>query len=321
MKELHVIFGTGPLGRSVAAELVLRGKQVRMINRSGKAEQVVQGVEVVAGDAYSLEFSRRVTQGAAVVYQCAQPAYHRWAEEFPQLQESILEGAAFNKAKLVIADNLYMYSDTANQTIREDSPQNPKTKKGKVRKAMADAALEAHRSGKLQVALSRPSNYFGAAYDIAGDMIFKPALAQKAMQWIGRLDQPHSFSYIPDAGRGMAILGTSEQAWGQVWIPPVQAALTQAEFAARIWKAAGQSGKPKIQAMNRVMVGLAGLFIPAVRETYEMLYEFEQPFVVDSSKFERTFGMKATPLEQALKLSLESYQTDPSGKKLATQGA
>lgn len=315
MKELHVIFGTGPLGRSVAEELVLRGKQVRMINRSGKAERVPQGVEVVAGDAYSLEFTRRVTQAAAVVYQCAQPEYHRWAQEFPALQASILEGAAANKAKLVIADNLYMYGDPNGQPIREDSAQNPQTKKGNVRKAMADAALAAHKAGKLQVAISRPSNYFGAAYEISGNMIFKPALAGKAMQWIGRIDQPHSFSYIPDAGKGMAILGTSEQAWGQVWIPPVQPALTQGEFAARIWQAAGQGGKPKVQVMGRLMMGLGGLFMPLVREGYEMLYEFEKPFVADSSKFERTFGVKATPLKEALKLSLESYLTSakPAG--------
>ncbi|MDX2005738.1 MAG: hypothetical protein SFU83_10720 [Meiothermus sp.] len=308
MAELHVIFGTGPLGHSVAEELTLRRKRVRMVNRSGKTERLPHAVELITGDAYSLEFTRRITQGAAVVYQCAQPEYDRWAEEFPPLQASILEGVAANGAKLVIADNLYMYGDPNAQTIREDSPQNPTTRKGKVRKAMADAALEAHHLGKLQVALSRPSNYFGAGYDVAADMIFRPALAGKPMQWIGRLDQPHSFSYIPDAGKAMAVLGTSEQAWGQVWIPPVQPAVTQAELAAAIWRSAGQSGRPKIQVMNRLMVGLAGLFIPVVRETYEMLYEFEKPFVVDSSKFERTFGMTATAWEAALEHTLAHFR-------------
>lgn len=306
MKELHVIFGTGPLGSAVAEELLKRGKAVRMINRSGQAG--VPGAQTVAGDAYSLEFTRRMTEGAAVVYQCAQPAYHRWAEAFPALQASILEGAAANKARLVIADNLYMYGDPEGQVICENSPENPHTKKGRIRKAMADAAMAAHRAGKLQVALSRPSHYFGPGYEVMDKMVFKKALSGQAMQFLGRLDQPHTFSYVPDAGRAMAVLGTSEQGWGQVWIPPVQPALTQLEFAQKIWQAAGQTGQPKTQTLNRLMAQVAGLFVPTIRETVEMMYEFEKPYAVSSAKFEHAFGIKATPLEEAIQRTLEHYR-------------
>lgn len=307
MSNLHVIFGTGPLGRSVAEELVKRGKRVRMVNRSGKRETIPQNVEVVAGDAYSPLFTRYITKGAEVVYQCAQPAYHQWTEKFPALQNSILEGAASNNSKLVIADNLYMYGDPNGQTISETSPEHPHTKKGKLRKQMAEAALEAHRSGKLQVALSRPSHYFGPGYDIAGNFIFLPALKGKAIQLLGRADLPHSFSYVPDAGQAMAILGTSEQSWGQVWIPPVMPPMTQLEFAQKIWQVAGQNGKVKITLLNKWMLGLVGLFNPASRETVEMLYEFEKPYLVDSAKFEKTFEVKATGLEEAITKTLARY--------------
>jgi nucleoside-diphosphate-sugar epimerase len=308
MSNLHVIFGTGPLGRSVAEALVQRGKQVRMVNRSGKIEGLSQGIEIVAGDAYSLEFTRRVTENAEVVYQCAQPEYHRWTEEFPALQTSILEGAASNNAKLVIADNLYMYGDPGGQTITETSPEQPHTKKGKLRKQMAKMALEAHRTGKLQVAISRPSHYFGPSYDLSGNFIFTPALKGKAIQLLGRANVPHSFSYVPDAGRAMAMLGTSEKSWGQIWIPPVLPATTQLEFAQKIWQAAGQSGTTRITLLNKWMLGLVGLFNAGSREAVEMLYEFEKPYVVDSSKFEKTFSVKATPLDEAIERTLEYYR-------------
>lgn len=310
MSNLHVIFGTGPLGRSVAEELVKRGKQVRMVNRSGKRESIPQSIEVIAGDAYSLEFTRRITENAEVVYQCAQPQYHQWTEKFPALQTSILEGAANNNSKLVIADNLYMYGDPNGQTISETSPQNPHTKKGKLRKQMAEMALEAHRTGKLQVALSRPSHYFGPGYDIAANFIFLPALKGKSLQLLGRADLPHSFSYVPDAGKAMAVLGTSEQSWGQVWIPPVIPAMTQKELAQKIWQVAGNSGNAKITLLNKWMLGLVGLFNPASRETVEMLYEFEKPYLVNASTFEKAFGIKATPLDEALEKTLAWYQSD-----------
>jgi nucleoside-diphosphate-sugar epimerase len=319
MSNLHVIFGTGPLGRSVAEELVKRGKTVRMVNRSGKAEGLSRDIEVVAGDAYSHEFTRYITKGAEVVYQCAQPEYDQWTEKFPALQTSILESTAHNSAKLVIADNLYMYGDPNSQTISETSLENPHTKKGKLRKQMADTALEAHRTGKLQVALSRPSHYFGPGYDIAANFMFLPALKDKAVQLLGKADVPHSFSYVPDAGRAMAILGTSEQSWGQVWIPPVMPVMKQREFAQKVWQTAGQSGTAKITLLHKWMLSLVGLFNPASRETVEMLYEFEKPYIVDSSKFEKTFGVTATPLDEAVKRTLEYYQTQLNQGKVENQ--
>ena len=108
MTELHVIFGTGALGKWTARELVRMGKRVRMINRSGKADQLPDSVEVIAGDAFDIAKNIQLTKGAEAFYQCAQPLYHQWVEKFPSMQTAILEAAATNGAKLIVADNLYM---------------------------------------------------------------------------------------------------------------------------------------------------------------------------------------------------------------------
>ena len=153
--EFHVIFGSGPLGQAVMRELVRQGKQVRLVNRSGKAPvNGYAGIEVMAGDAYNLDFTRQACQGATVVYQCAQPPYHEWVEKFPPLQQSILEGAASAGAKFIVAENLYMYGEV-NGPIHEGLPYSAKTRKGKVRGEMAQALLAAHRSGKVRAASAR----------------------------------------------------------------------------------------------------------------------------------------------------------------------
>lgn len=87
--ELHVIFGTGPLGPWTMRELVKEGKQVRMVNRSGQAHNLPAGVEVVKGDAYNVNETIQVTKAATTVYQCAQPQYTEWVEKFMALQTSI----------------------------------------------------------------------------------------------------------------------------------------------------------------------------------------------------------------------------------------
>jgi nucleoside-diphosphate-sugar epimerase len=57
-----------------------------------------------------------------------------------------------------------------------------------------------------------------------------------------------------------------------------------------------------------------GLFNPAIRETIEMLYEFEERFVVDDSRFERAFGEHATPLREAIKRTVRWYREErPAG--------
>ena len=99
MSELHVVFGTGPLGRAVIEALVARGKTVRAVNRSGKMEHAPSGIEIVAGDAYNRAFARDAAGDATVVYQCAQPGYTEWVEKFPPLQASILDAAASRRRK------------------------------------------------------------------------------------------------------------------------------------------------------------------------------------------------------------------------------
>ncbi|MFM9877956.1 MAG: NAD-dependent epimerase/dehydratase family protein [Rhodoglobus sp.] len=306
MDKLHVVVGAGGLGLSVAADLIPRGERVRVVSRSGS--HGVSGAETVGADATNPADLDVALAGASVVYQCAQPEYTRWAEEFPQLQQGILDATVRAGADLVIADNLYMYGDPDGAVITESSAENPVTKKGRVRKAMADAALDAHRAGRLRVAISRPADYFGPGHDQSSEAIFGAAAAGKRMQFFGRMDVAHSLSYVPDAAAAMATLGTSDAGWGSVWIAPVQPPITQQELSERAWKAAGNTGSPKVTVIGRASLRVIGLVVPVVREFAEMAYLFDKPFVVDSSRFESTFGVSATPNDAAIAATIEHYR-------------
>ncbi len=311
--SLHIVFGTGPLGRSVVNELVRRGVRVRVVSRSGVMAETPQDVELVAGDLYDPAAVRKLTEGAAVVYQCAQPHYWEWPQKFPPLQAAIIEGLTGSGVKLVIGENTYMYGDTDGKSLTEDLPYAAQTRKGKVRAAMSEAALAAHRAGKVRVALGRGSDFFGPwVLDSAfGDRVFYPALVGKAASFGGRLDLPHTATYIGDFGRALVILGERDEALGQAWhAPNDRPQLTQRQFAELVYR---ETGHPvKASGMGKLMMQLGGLFIPGARETVEMMYEFEKPFVVESSKFERTFGVKATPIDEAIKMTVTWYRSHPA---------
>lgn len=308
--NLHVVFGTGPLGMAVMRELVKMGKRVRMVNRSGKAK-VPEGVEVVAGDAYNPEVTRRLTEGAVAVYQCAQPGYAEW-EKFPPLQNSIMEGAAANGAVFVVGDNLYMYGHV-DGAIREDLPYTATTKKGKIRAAMAQTVLAAHRSGKVRATLGRASTFYGAGVrgSALGERFWEPLVAGKGAEVIGNPDLPHTFAVIDDFGKGLAILGNDERALGQAWIVPHPPTITTHELVVMASRQLGIA--PKMNRMGKVMLWIGGLFVPEAREMIEMLYEAENPYIVDHSKFTNTFGEFYTPHEEAIRQTIAWYKQDYKG--------
>ncbi|MFZ5910359.1 MAG: SDR family oxidoreductase [Chloroflexota bacterium] len=309
MPELHVIFGSGPLAQATMRALLERGKTVKMVNRSGKRPADVPAqVEIVGGNAYSAEFTRAATQGATAVYQCAQPEYHQWATKFPPLQAAILEGAAANGAKLIVGENLYMYGDTDGQPIHEGLPNAAQTRKGRVRGQMAEALLEAHRSGKARVAIARGADFYGPGVlsSTLGERAILPLLRGKPAEVIGALDLPHTYTYINDFGEALAILGERDEALGQAWHVPNPPTLTQRELVTLFFKEAGL--EPKFSVMGKIMLTIGGLFVPAARETVEMLYEFEKPFVVSAEKFVRAFGDIAAPHETAVKETLAWYR-------------
>ncbi|HXV42706.1 MAG TPA: NAD-dependent epimerase/dehydratase family protein, partial [Anaerolineae bacterium] len=157
---LHVVFGTGPVGLAVMAALVAKGRRVRGVNRSGQAHAPAE-VELVAADATDPEKTRRICQGAAVVYNCTNPPYHKWPELFPPLQAGVLAGAASAGAKLVVMENVYMYGPTGGKPLTETLPYAATTRKGRTRAKMSEALMAAHQQGQVRVAIGRASDFFG----------------------------------------------------------------------------------------------------------------------------------------------------------------
>lgn len=295
--ELHVIFGSGPLGIWTARELVRLGRRVRVVNRSGQAGELPAEVEIVAGDAFDRTGNIALTKGAASVYQCAQPHYYEWVEKFPSLQQAILEAAAANGARLVVGDNLYMYGHFSG-SLREDLPVAPNSRKGRVRAEMAQAVLDAHNAGRLRAAIGRASDFFGPGDRGLTRYAILPALQGQPVNLLGRTDLPHTFTYVADFGRLLATLGTHDEALGQVWFTPSNPPLTQAAFVGLVEAGLGRPVKRLVAGAP--MLRLLGLFNKDMAETVEMLFLWTDAYVVETTKAEKAFGLQPTPLPQAI---------------------
>lgn len=314
MGEWHVVFGTGPVGFAVMEGLNAKDKPVRMVNRSGKVrEPVPQGVEVVSGDATDPQSTRKICRDAAVVYNCTNPRdYHKWPEQFPPLQAGVLEGAAAAQAKLVTMENLYMYGPTEGRPISEDTPHQARGRRGATRAAMTRELFEAHKSGKVRAVSGRASDFFGprARLSALGDQVFGAAIKKKKAMMLVDIDQPHTYSYVPDIGKALILLGENDSALGRAWHIPSPPALTGREFLSRVYQAEGLT--PKVSVMPKWLVRSAGAFVPPIRGISELFYEFDSPFVMDASRFVKAFGDIATPLDAAIAATLAWYRGQPA---------
>jgi nucleoside-diphosphate-sugar epimerase len=307
---LHVVFGTGPAGTAIASALVERGSRVRAVNRSGQSPAMMpESVEIVAvTDAADVAAATQAAEGASVVYQALNPPYDKWADLFPGMQRGVVAAARAAGARYVSLENLYMYGPTNGRPLTEETPIAPNSRKGRVR---ADMALELARlsdGGQLEVATARASDYYGPGVteSALAARVFEPMLAGKGVEIVGSTDMPHSYAYVRDVGEAIATLGTHDEAFGAVWHVPHDTALTQAAIAAMISADAGVS--PKTNLVSPLMMRLAGVFILGARETVEMMYEFTEPFVVDSSKFEKAFGATATSMTDGLRETVAWYR-------------
>ncbi|WP_298162254.1 NAD-dependent epimerase/dehydratase family protein [Brevundimonas sp.] len=304
MTARHVVFGTGPLGRATAQALIRRGQAVALASRGGSMPEPPDGAQVIAADLNDPSAARGACEGAAAVYLCAQPPYHQWPGLFPALQAAAIEAAASVGARLVVGENLYGYGPVK-QVMTEDLSLVPNTRKGRVRADMHRDLMAAHDAGRVAVAVARGSDFFGpwVAGSAVGERAFRAVVQGRPAEVYGDSDAPHSYTFVEDFGTALAILGTDDRGAGQVWHVPNAPAVSTRRFLELAFRLAEQPSR--LKRFTRLELGLIGLFVPPVRESIEMLYEFEQPFVVDHSKFIRTFGDISTPLEAALARTID----------------
>lgn len=303
---IHTVLGAGPVAKATVAALLARDLPVRVVHRSGTFAKR-PGVEVVAADTSNLAQLTQAFNNSAVVYMCAMPAYHRWAEEFDVMMHNILQACAANGCAMVFADNLYMYQESPNAPLTETTPQKPTTRKGVIRARIAEMVLQAHHDGKVKTTIARASDFFGPKVENAmlGNRFFPQLISGKTVQWFGNPDMPHSFTYVPNFGNALAELGVDGKGWGEAWHVPQCITCSGREAAEAVAKLVNKPAR--LTRMGTWMLHIMGIFMPQAKEMIEMLPHFETPYVVDDSKWRSRMHTRATPWDVALAETVFSY--------------
>jgi nucleoside-diphosphate-sugar epimerase len=307
----HVVVGAGPIGSATARRLSDLGHRVLLVTRSGTAPDR-SGVEAVRADASDPETLTQLTKEAAVLYNCANPAYHRWTTDWPPLANAMLIAAERSGAVLATVSNLYGYGEVTTP-MTEQTPLNPVGPKGRVRAQMWADALAAHQAGRVRAVEVRSADYVGPhAQSHLGDRVVPRLLAGKSVQVLRSADTPHSWSYTEDVAHLLVTVGSDSRAWGRPWHVPGNPPRSQREAVGDLCRIAGL-GTASVSEASPLLMKALGLVIPAVRELREVEYQLTAPFLIDDSAARRTFGLSPTPWDDVLAATLDSYRSAGRG--------
>jgi nucleoside-diphosphate-sugar epimerase len=318
--RVHVVFGAGQVGRALSARLAGLGLAVRVVSRH-RPPELVDAVDWRAADATDTDAATDAAKGASVIYQCLNAPYTNWPERFPPLQRGVLSAAESSGALLVSLENIYGYGPTAGKPMTEEFPLAATTVKGRTRATMTHELLAAADAGRVRIAIGRASDFFGAGVTESslGERVFANAVAGKRADFIGNPDLLHTYSYVPDVAVGLATLGTDERAVDGVWHLPGPETVTTRQLLELV---AGDVGHPVgVRSLPRLAVRALGLFNPMMRELAEMSYEFDQPFVLDTTKYQSMFGTAGTPLAAAIGATVAWYQSRNGTRDPSQDGA
>jgi nucleoside-diphosphate-sugar epimerase len=304
----HLVVGAGPVGTGVATALAQRGDTVTVVTRSGSGPEL-PGITRQRANAADPAALTALAAGASTIFNCANPPYHRWASDWPPIHHALLTTAERTGAVLVMMDNLYALGSSTTMPMRESSPMKATGTKGKVRATMAQELLDAHAAGRVRATLARASDFFGPGVRDAalGERVIPKVIAGKSVSLLGSLDVLHSSSYMPDVVRTLIAIGDDAQAWGKPWQVPNAPAVTQRQIVESLAHAAGTS--PKVKTVPLFALRVLGLVVPLMRELQETWYQFAEPFVTDSTLSEQTFGVTATPLDQAAETTIAWWRS------------
>jgi nucleoside-diphosphate-sugar epimerase len=305
--SFHVVVGAGPTGTATARLLAEAGDRVRLISRRRGGPEHPE-IERVAADATHAARMTELTEGASTLFNCAMPAYDRWPTDWPPLAAALSTAAERTGAGYVMLGNTYGYGPV-DGPMTEDLPMAPTTVKGQVRAQMWLDAIAAHQAGRVRVTEIRASEYLGAgAISLFTLMVVPSVLAGQPASYPADLDTRHSWSYTGDVAQTMVAASQDDRAWGRAWHVPSTSTLSVRDLTTRLAEVAG-TPTPMLTSMPAEEVRRLGQTDSIMAEVLEMQYLYRKPHILDSSRTEKAFGVKPTPLDNVLLDTIKAIAT------------
>ena len=299
---MQTILGSGgAIGIKLAKELKNYTGKVRLVARN--PEKVNDDDDIFPANLLDKKLINDAIAGSDVVYLTAGLEYNIkvWQRDWPVIMQNVIDGCIVHNAKLVFFDNVYMYAPEEISHMTEESRVAPVTKKGKVRAELIKMIFDAIDNRKLTAMVTRCADFYGknVKTGFLNIGVIDNFKKNKKAFWQSDANKIHSFTYVPDAAKAVALLGNTADVYNQVWhLPTSRERWTGKDFVNYVAKQ--MNIKPRYYILSKLMISLFGIFSPTLKELKEMQYQNDQDYFFDSSKFENRFMFQPTSYKEGI---------------------
>ena len=311
---MQTILGAGgAIGKDLAKELAAYTNQIRLVSR--KPEKVNLTDQLHASDLTNESAVNEAVKGSEITYVTVGFEYNKkvWEKTWPPFMRHVIKACKEHNSKLVFFDNVYMYDPDYIHHMTEETPVRPVSRKGKVRGEIAKMIMEEVEKGNLNALIARSADFYGLKNSLLTEMVIKNLKKGKKAQWLADAGKVHNFTFVPDAAKGTAMLGNTEDAYDQVWhLPTDYTQLTMRDWVEMIASELGT--KARLSVLPKSMMGLVGIFIPILKEVKEMAYQYDRDYFFDSSKFEKKFSYKPIAPKDGIRMIIDQLGYPPSDR-------
>lgn len=315
MKKAIVVGASGGTGAAITEELTRRGIRTVAFGRSRTKLEALRSrlgkpvhLTTAVGDAFRPDDVVLASEGADVLFHCANVLYHEMGSKLIPLGESIMEAADRLQLKVVAIDGIYPYGRRRAERVTEEHPKQPHTRKGKVRLAYEKMLFD-ERWTRAKPMIVRLPDYYGPTANEASYLgsTLEAIAAGRMAFFIGNMRVPREYVYLPDAAHMIVELAEREDAYGENWNIPGAGAISGKEIV-RIARQASGSAKPVIP-LGRIGLSALGWGMPVMKEIVEMLYLTEEPLTLSGEKYESRIGpIRATAFEEGIAATIGSLR-------------
>lgn len=309
-----ILGARGRFGQAAARAFAQAGWQVNAQIRPGAAGPAIPGVQWLAADPQDTARLAAAARGASIVVQGLSPQYTHgaWRRDLPALTQAAIDIGRELGATLMVPASVYNFGEGMPQVLREDTPQNASTVKGRMRVESERQIREATDDGRMKAVVIRAGDFFGSGTGAWLDLVMAKSLRRGSFTYPGKMDLSTAWAYLPDLARSFVVVAGQRHRLaafeslhfgghalsGRNWAEAAEAIAVQ-----QGWVRPG--ARLRAGELSWPMMRVLGLAMPTVAALCEMRYLWNSSYALANDRLEALIGKEPrTPFPQALRAAL-----------------
>jgi nucleoside-diphosphate-sugar epimerase len=318
-KTALIIGASGSFGSHAAVAMIKHGWRIRALARDPEAAARKTGdrmpIDWIKGDAMNAADVLVASEGVSVIVHAANPpGYRNWAGLVAPMMANTIAAAAARQARIVLPGNVYNFAPNSGANIAENAPQQPVTRKGKIRVEMEEILKAATAQGVKGLVL-RAGDFFGPAApnSALGWLTIRRGGRVRSVYLPGPAEVGHAYAYMPDLGETLARLLDREADLADYEVFHFRGHYLDhnGELGLAIRRVTGQPKLPLPKFPWILPIALSP-FVETFRELLEMRYLWNRPIGLSNAKLVKFLGEEPhTSLDNALRATLADMDALP----------